>query len=71
MLVARDGGCVGCDLGPAHCEAHHVIWWHPPAGGGTDIDNLVLLCPHHHHLVHDQGWRVVLDDDGRFTLRPP
>lgn len=70
-LVARDGGCFACDLGPEHCQAHHVIWWHPPGFGPTDIDNLVLVCSHHHHLIHDQGWTIVREADGSFTLRPP
>jgi len=69
VLIARDGGCIGCGADPSRCEAHHVVWRRN--GGPTDIDNLVLLCSHHHHLIHDQGWCVVPGTDGRWMLVPP
>ena len=68
-LIVRDGGCIGCGAHSARCEAHHVIWRRNR--GPTDIDSLVLLCRHHHHLVHDDGWRVVRDPAGAWTLAPP
>lgn len=68
-LIARDGGCIGCGADPSRCEAHHVVWRRNQ--GATDIDNLALLCKHHHHLVHDKGWRVTSDAEGRFLLVPP
>ena len=68
-LIARDEGCIGCSVDPSHCEAHHVEWVRH--GGPTDIDNLVLVCSHCHHLIHDDGWRVLTGDDGRWTLVPP
>jgi len=68
-LIARDGGCIGCDADPSRCEAHHVKWVRN--GGHTDIENLVLVCKHHHHLIHDKGWLVCRDGDGRWTLAPP
>ena len=68
-LIARDEGCIGCGLDPARCEAHHIRWVRH--AGPTDIDNLVLVCSHCHHLIHDAGWRVLADDDGRWTLVPP
>lgn len=68
-LIARDGGCVGCNADPSRCEAHHIKWVRN--GGETDIDNLVLLCSHHHHLVHDKGWGLVRDGNSRWTLAPP
>ena len=69
-LIARDGGCIGCDADPARCEAHH-IQWSKRDDGPTDIDNLALVCRHHHHLIHDKGWRVIRDGEGRWTLAPP
>lgn len=69
VLVATDGGCIGCGADPSRCEAHHVRW--ARNGGPTDIDNLALVCSHHHHLIHDKGWRVVRGSDGKWTLAPP
>ncbi len=69
-LIARDGGCIGCDADPSRCEAHHVEW-SARDDGPTDIDNLALVCRHHHHLIHDKGWRVIRDGEGRWTLAPP
>ncbi len=70
-LIARDGGCIGCGAHPSRCEAHHIVPWTSQGRGLTDIDSLVLLCRHHHHLVHDQGWRVVQESSGAWTLAPP
>ena len=70
-LAVRDGGCVfpGCDRPLAWCEAHHL--WHWVDGGPTDLDNLVLLCRAHHRAVHDGGWRLTRQPDGRLTATPP
>lgn len=70
-VVARDGTCVasGCYRPPQHCDAHHIVFWED--GGHTSVDNLVLLCRRHHGFVHERGWRVVDDEDGRRTLVPP
>ena len=61
-LDHRDGGCrfPGCSL--TFCDAHHVEHW--ADGGETRLDNLVLLCRRHHRLVHEEGYSVVLGDDG-------
>jgi hypothetical protein len=70
-LAVRDGGCVfpGCDRPLAWCEAHHV--WHWVDGGPTDLDNLVLLCRAHHRAVHEGGWQLTHQPDGRLTATPP
>jgi hypothetical protein len=54
-LVARDRHCQvpGCDRGPAHCDAHHIVHW--TRGGETDLSNLVLLCWQHHRQHHLEG----------------
>jgi hypothetical protein len=70
-LVVRDGGCVfpGCDRPQDWCEAHHLRHW--AHGGPTDLANLALLCRAHHRAVHEGGWRLQPDPDGRFTASPP
>jgi hypothetical protein len=70
-LVVRDGGCVfpGCDRPQDWCEAHHLRHW--LHGGPTDLANLALLCRAHHRAVHEGGWRLGRDPDGRFTATPP
>jgi hypothetical protein len=70
-LAIRDGGCVfpGCDRPPAWCEAHHLVHW--LHGGPTDLANLALLCRAHHRAVHEGGWRLARDPDGRLTATPP
>ncbi|HET8589495.1 MAG TPA: HNH endonuclease signature motif containing protein, partial [Nakamurella sp.] len=70
--TTRDKGCafLGCDIPPAWCEAHHIIWW--SQGGVTDISNGVLLCRRHHVLIHQGHWRVEQDPDGgRPWIIPP
>jgi hypothetical protein len=61
-LEARDRHCrfPGCRVDPSRCEAHHVLEWE--LGGPTCLSNMVLLCRAHHLLVHEGGWRIVLDD---------
>jgi Domain of unknown function (DUF222)/HNH endonuclease len=70
-LVVRDGGCAvaGCGRPPAWCEAHHLVHW--LHGGPTDLENLALVCRAHHRAVHEGGWRLGRDPDGRLTAIPP
>jgi hypothetical protein len=70
-LVVRDGGGVfpGCERPPAWCEAHHLVHW--LHGGRTDLENLALVCRAHHRAVHEGGWRLGRDPDGRLTATPP
>jgi hypothetical protein len=70
-LVVRDGGCAvaGCQRPPAWCEAHHLVHW--LHGGPTDLANLVLLCRAHHRAVHEGGWRLTRQPNGRLTATPP
>ena len=68
MLIARDGGCVGCGTDPSQCQAHHIV---PYARlQRTDIDNLVLVCWRCHHNIHDHHWRVT-HHNGKPALQPP
>jgi Domain of unknown function (DUF222)/HNH endonuclease len=70
-LVVRDGGCAfpGCDRPQDCCEAHHLRHW--AHGGPTDLGNLALLCWAHHRAVHEGGWQLQRDPDGRLTATPP
>ena len=70
-LAVRDGGCVvaGCDRPLGWCEAHHLRHW--LHGGPTDLANLALVCRAHHRAVHEGGWRLTRDPDGRLTAIPP
>jgi hypothetical protein len=70
-LAVRDGGCVfpDCSRPLAWCEAHHLRHW--LHGGPTDLANLALLCRAHHRAVHEGGWQLVRQPDGRLTATPP
>lgn len=70
-LIDRDGGCIHCGADPSRCQAHHLVAWSPPTNGPTDIDELTLVCDTAHHLIDDHGYRVVIDDVGRFRLIEP
>ena len=68
-LAARDGQCRFPGCAARRCDAHHVRHW--ADGGETALSNLVLLCRRHHRAVHEEGFRVRLDDGGAMTfLRP-
>ena len=57
----------GCES--RHCDAHHVVHW--ADGGETRLSNLILACRFHHRALHEEGFRVVATDAGRFQfLRP-
>ena len=70
-LAVRDGGCVfpGCDRPLEWCEAHHL--WHWLDGDPTDLWNLTLVCRAHHRKVHEGGWQLQRQPDGRLTVTPP
>ena len=70
-LAVRDGGCVfpDCTRPLAWCEAHHLRHW--LHGGPTDLANLALLCRAHHRAVHEGGWQLTRQPDGRLTATPP
>ena len=68
-LLARDKGCrfPGCTH-TRYLHGHHVRHW--VDGGPTSLENGLTLCTCHHTLVHEGGFRVVLDGDGWRSLRP-
>ncbi len=71
-LGVRDGGCryPGCDKPPSWCEAHHINYW-ARDNGHTNIANGILLCRYHHMLIHNKGWEILRDNNGRYWLKPP
>jgi hypothetical protein len=69
-LRDRHSAWPGCCRPANWTAAHHLKYW--TRGGSTDLDNLVLLCHRHHWMVHEGGWQLVKDDEGRLlTIRPP
>jgi len=70
-LESRDQHCVfkGCGRQPSWCDGHHLVWW--TRGGPTTLPNLALLCRPHHRMVHEGGWRLEREKDGRFSAIPP
>lgn len=70
-LAARDGHCVfnRCDRPPVWCDGHHLKFW--ADGGPTTLENLALLCRPHHRIVHEEGWTLERQKDGRFVASPP
>jgi hypothetical protein len=69
-MKARDKRCqfAACSL-TRGLHAHHLIPW--SRGGSTDIADMVLLCSHHHHLVHEGGFSIRREADGRLVTRAP
>jgi hypothetical protein len=70
-LNARDKHCVwpGCERPVTYTSGHHLKhWFH---GGGGELENLALLCYRHHWNVHEGGWQIIRDQDGRVVTIPP
>ncbi|MGZ8766508.1 MAG: DUF222 domain-containing protein, partial [Acidimicrobiia bacterium] len=69
-LVARDQGCrfPGCNRPPGWCDAHHLVHWID--GGVTSVNNAALFCDRHHHVLHEPGWKAVLDGTTIRVSRP-
>ena len=68
-LASRDRHCrfPGCET--RRCDAHHVKHW--ADGGATKLDNLVLLCRRHHRAVHEEGFGLTFDAEGRPRFTQP
>jgi hypothetical protein len=69
-LIARDGHCQfpGCEH-QRFVDAHHLEHW--AHGGQTTLENLALLCRRHHRLLHEFGYSVYRDGDGRLRFFDP
>jgi hypothetical protein len=70
QLWFRDGGCRFPGCPERHfIHGHHRRHWADL--GPTDLENLILLCGFHHRFVHEHGWRVETDPEGRpIFIRP-
>jgi hypothetical protein len=68
-LEARDRGCRFPGCGVRRAEGHHIHHW--ANGGPTRLDNLALLCGRHHRAVHEEGYTIVRDADGRLCFSTP
>jgi len=69
-LWARDGGCSfpGCTH-KRFVDAHHIRHW--ADGGETSLENTQLLCSVHHRLVHEGGYHIRKDHQGRWYFQRP
>jgi hypothetical protein len=50
-------------------DAHHIEHWID--GGKTSLDNLILLCRRHHTFVHEHGYTVGTDAEGKAMFTAP
>jgi Domain of unknown function (DUF222)/HNH endonuclease len=70
QLWYRDGGCRFPGCGTRNfIHAHHRKHW--ADGGPTDLPNLILLCGYHHRFLHEHGWMIEGDVDGKSRFRKP
>jgi Domain of unknown function (DUF222)/HNH endonuclease len=69
-LHKRDKTCTypGCTH-RIFLEGHHIQHW--AEGGETSLENTALLCSLHHRHVHEYGYAIELDTDGRPQFRDP
>jgi hypothetical protein len=69
-LALRDDGCrfPGCS-NRRFLDAHHIEHW--ADGGETTLANTLEICRSHHRFVHEYGYRVQVDADGRIEFFDP
>jgi hypothetical protein len=69
-IARRDKGCRFPDCTFVDfTQPHHVVHW--TLGGLTDLDNLISLCKRHHNAVHESGWHMEGDANGKMTFIGP
>jgi hypothetical protein len=68
-LHHRDQGCRFPGCGVRFGQGHHIRHW--AHGGPTTLSNLAMLCRRHHRAVHEEGYEVEREPDGRLTFRQP
>jgi hypothetical protein len=69
-MIARDGDRCPvpfCDRPVAWSDAHHLRAW--GEGGPTTVANGALPCAAHHTLLHEGGWSLHRQPDGRYLIR--
>ena len=69
-IAERDRTCKirGCDR-DNNLHRHHTEEF--ARSGRTTYTELGNLCTRHHHLVHDDGYEIIVHDDGTWDLRAP
>ena len=68
-LHHRDRCCRFPGCGVRIGQGHHIRHW--AQGGPTTLSNLALLCRRHHRAVHEEGFQVERQRDGRLQFRRP
>jgi hypothetical protein len=68
-LEQRDGGCRFPGCGLRYCDVHHIRHW--ADGGATRLENVIQVCRTHHRAVHEDGFRVVFEKDGKVRFYRP
>jgi hypothetical protein len=68
-LEARDRGCRFPGCGRRFTDGHHIVHW--ADGGATTLKNTLLLCRYHHRYVHEGGWTVCADAEGKVLFFGP
>jgi hypothetical protein len=70
QVIARDHHCRAPGCGRTiFLHIHHIQSWVDL--GETELENLILLCWWHHIFIHEKGWHITRDPDGRFVFRKP
>jgi 5-methylcytosine-specific restriction endonuclease McrA len=68
-LHHRDRGCRFPGCGVRFAQGHHLKHW--AHGGPTTLSNLALLCRRHHRAVHEEGFTVGREPDGKLVFHRP
>jgi 5-methylcytosine-specific restriction endonuclease McrA len=68
-LHHRDCGCRFPGCGLRFGQGHHIRHW--AQGGPTTLSNLALLCRGHHRAVHEEGYQLDRQPDGKLRFRRP
>jgi 5-methylcytosine-specific restriction endonuclease McrA len=68
-LQHRDKGCRFPGCGLPFGQGHHIR--HSAHGGPTKLSNLAMLCRRHHRAVHEEGFQVERQDNGKLIFRRP
>jgi Domain of unknown function (DUF222) len=70
QVMQRDHHCQAPGCGrTVFLQIHHIEHWGDL--GETEYDRLIVLCWWHHIFIHENGWHITRDPDGRFVFRKP
>ncbi len=68
-IELRDQHCRWPDCQANIQEIHHIVFW--SNGGSTNQANLAGLCRSHHRSVHERGFTLTGNANGRIDVRGP